>query len=263
MPLLDEGPPATAADFDRPPPPRPPVRLGEELPIFCERCGYSLHGLPQARCERCTVLHYACPECNHHQPINTLRPAVQRMLARLRAAALVLWVLFLLNFFGWLLMAWGAMGVEWSYQLGHVRGGGGRSPFVEQQVSVEAFIAFGLFGFVFGIVGRMFLLRWGRSVLVGAALAGLVCTAVMVGAYLQWLDISWRTRDVPPPVQTDMLLLAAWAGGFVVLGAGIVWPVWLSLVYLFLPKKTAKALLDWQRALSGRPPANEASLARD
>ena len=24
-------------------------KLGEELPIFCERCGYSLNGLPQSR----------------------------------------------------------------------------------------------------------------------------------------------------------------------------------------------------------------------
>ena len=50
------------------------AKLGEELPIFCERCGYSLHGLPQTRCEHCTILQFHCPECGHHQPINTLRP---------------------------------------------------------------------------------------------------------------------------------------------------------------------------------------------
>src|SRR4051794_35811770 len=32
------------------------IRLGEELPIFCEQCGYALHGLPQQRCERCEIL---------------------------------------------------------------------------------------------------------------------------------------------------------------------------------------------------------------
>ena len=90
----------------------PRVRLGEELPIFCEKCGYSLHGLPQARCERCTVLHYVCPECNHHQPINTLRPAAQRILGRIRAFALGVWVLLKLNYFGWLLFAWFVMGTE-------------------------------------------------------------------------------------------------------------------------------------------------------
>src|SRR4051812_1115331 len=72
---------------------RPKVRLGEELPIFCEKCGYSLHGLPQGRCERCTILQFHCPECGHHQPINTLRPAAQRMLGRIRAFALGIWVL--------------------------------------------------------------------------------------------------------------------------------------------------------------------------
>jgi len=60
-------------------------RLGEELPVFCERCGYSLHGSPRLRCACCAILHFACPECGHHQPINTLRPAVQRVLGRLRA----------------------------------------------------------------------------------------------------------------------------------------------------------------------------------
>ena len=63
-------------------------RLGDELPIFCEQCGYSLHGLVQIRCERCQVLHFACPECGHHQPINTLRPAFQRLLGRMRALGL-------------------------------------------------------------------------------------------------------------------------------------------------------------------------------
>src|SRR3954447_20705454 len=79
------------------------ARLGEELPIFCERCGYSLNGLTQIRCERCDVLHFACPECNHHQPINTLRPAVQRALGRLRALGLALIVFLKINYFFWCL----------------------------------------------------------------------------------------------------------------------------------------------------------------
>src|SRR4051812_47630680 len=115
MPLLGEVkdpiPPATGAAIVPAPAPGPAagspertrVRLGEELPIFCERCGYSLHGLPQTRCERCALLHYACPECNHHQPINTLRPAAQRILGRIRAFALGFWVLIKINYFGWLL----------------------------------------------------------------------------------------------------------------------------------------------------------------
>src|SRR6185295_6668500 len=108
-------------------------KLGAELPIFCERCGYSLLGLPQSRCADCKILHFHCPECGHHQPINTLRPAGQRIIGRLRALWLCLVVFFKLNFFGWLLFAWVAMGVEWSYRwnyLGNrtvVVGGGTRT----------------------------------------------------------------------------------------------------------------------------------------
>src|ERR1051326_4717779 len=40
----------------------PPVpRLGEEPPIFCEKCGYRLHGLPPVRCEHCDILQFQCP----------------------------------------------------------------------------------------------------------------------------------------------------------------------------------------------------------
>src|SRR5215210_5805288 len=35
---------------------KPSVRLGEELPVFCERCGYALHGMPQTRCAHCEIL---------------------------------------------------------------------------------------------------------------------------------------------------------------------------------------------------------------
>src|SRR5918993_3377175 len=82
--------------------PRPPrIPLGAELPIFCERCGYSLNALPQVRCEHCTVLQFHCPECGHHQPINTLRPAMQRTLGRLRAFAVGTIAFFKFNWFGW------------------------------------------------------------------------------------------------------------------------------------------------------------------
>ena len=93
----------------------PRVPLGEELPLFCEKCGYSLHGMPPVRCDHCTILQFHCPECGHHQPINTLRPAAHRILGRFRAAALGLNVFIKLNFFGWLLFAWAAMGMEWTY----------------------------------------------------------------------------------------------------------------------------------------------------
>src|SRR3954469_19134607 len=107
---------------EAPPAPRGP-RLGEELPIFCERCGYSLNGLTQIRCNRCDVLHFACPECNHHQPINTLRPAVQRALGRLRALGLAVIVFLKINFFFWCLFAWGGLGTEIAYRYDYVMTG--------------------------------------------------------------------------------------------------------------------------------------------
>src|ERR1041385_5374650 len=131
-------------------------KLGEELPIFCERCGYSLNGRPQSRCADCKILHFHCPECGHHQPINTLRPAAQRILGRLRALWLCFAVLFKLNFFGWLLFAWVAMGVEWSYRWDNQRVqrvvvravGGGTQSFtqaisVPREMDLEAVAAFG------------------------------------------------------------------------------------------------------------------------
>src|SRR4051812_49317561 len=94
----------------------PMPRLGEELPVFCERCGYSLHGLQQTTCEHCTIRQFHCPECGHHQPINTLRPAVQHVLGRLRAMALVAAVVLKIGFFALMLFAWTGMGGAWSYK---------------------------------------------------------------------------------------------------------------------------------------------------
>src|SRR5206468_13025001 len=48
------------------------VRLGDELPIFCEKCGYSLHRLPLVRCEMVAVIHYVFPEFSDIQPIKYL-----------------------------------------------------------------------------------------------------------------------------------------------------------------------------------------------
>src|SRR5215217_4413648 len=92
------------------------VALGEELPLFCERCGYALHGLPQVTCERCEIRHFHCPECGHHQPINTLRPAFQRMLGRFRAFAVVWITLLKLALFGIARIGWGWGEYEESYR---------------------------------------------------------------------------------------------------------------------------------------------------
>jgi hypothetical protein len=251
------------------------IGLGEELPIFCEKCGYALHGLPQTVCDHCAIRQFHCPECAHHQPINTLRPAAQKVLGRIRSFFLALSILFKLNFFGWLLFAWVAMGVEWSYQYQYDQayartvtvGPGGRTrvvnvnrpAFTPREVDLEQMLAFTAFGLAFGMVGRMLLLRWRRGYQVGLTLGALAAVAVAGGGYLFRL---LRNTDIPipPPMSGDWLITLATTAVSITLGATIVWGVWTALAHVFLPKRTAQALLDWQRSLSN-PPA--AQLARE
>ena len=236
----------------------PPARLGEELPVFCERCGYALHGLPQQRCERCTILHFSCPECGHHQPINTLRPAAQRVLGRVRAFALGLWMLFKINFFGWLLFAWFVMGAEWSYQTRAYRNPSNPNNWTytatPRPVDLEASVAFCIFAILFGMFGRMFLLRWRRGWAVGAVLGTLVIFAALMGTWLRVTELSDRRGPIAP-LGTDFQLLLLGTGATILFGAVVVWPIWLALTHLFLPSRTAAALLDWQRSMSGGAPA--------
>jgi hypothetical protein len=242
------------------------LRLGEELPVFCERCGYSLHGLGQLRCERCNILHFHCPECGHQQPINTLRPAFQSILGKVRASFLVWAVLFRLAFFGFLGIAWAAMGGEWSYQYHYLPNApaqvvGKQTYHYELRqtpLSYEMFLGFGLLGLAYGLVARMLLLRWRRGVIVGVALAVIVMLAVCIGAWLRSFD---RRADDPTLVvlPANMLTAAAFGCGCVILGAVIVWPIWCGLVTVFLPKRAGRALLDWQRSQSDRV----SSLARE
>lgn len=235
----------------------PKTRLGEELPIFCERCGYALHGLPQSRCDRCTILHFSCPECGHHQPINTLRPAAQRIIGRVRAFVLGLWVFFKLNFFGWLLFAWFAMGIEWGYHYNSRRVGANNyvTQMVPREVDIEAIMAFSIFALAFGMFGRMMLLRWRRGVAVGAVLGGLVMAASYFGAMFRGYIDAPRNTAVVMPVGDDFQMLLLGTGLTVTLAAVIVWPIWTALAHLFLPTRTANAVLDWQRDRWAAAPA--------
>jgi hypothetical protein len=255
------------------------VPLGEELPVFCERCGYSLHGMPQTVCEHCTLRQFHCPECGHHQPINTLRPAFQKTLGRVRAFFLAISVLVKLNFFGWLLFAWVMLGYEMSYEYRfeqtystRVATAANATPGTPQylqrntrpqvgprEFEMENVVGMSLFALAFGAVGRMLLLRWRRGYLVGLSLAGLVCGALVLGAY-------WRKwgggEDValPSPWTKDFVGVLATTAVTLVLGAVVVWGVWAALAHVFLPRRTSEALLDWQRSLSN-PAA--AQLARE
>jgi hypothetical protein len=247
------------------------IPLGEELPIFCERCGYCLHGMAQQVCEHCTIRQFHCPECGHHQPINTLRPAAQKLLGRVRAVFLALSVIVKINFFGWLLFAWVAMGHEWSYEYSRtqsyaLRSGSGvyrqnRSVLVPREMDVGQMMAFTLFGGAFGMGARMLLLRWRRGYKVGLILSGLVSAAVILGAV--WRKMEREGRDnisLPQPFTADFLLSIAAAALALTLGAGIIWGIWSALAHLFLPRRTSEALLEWQRNQSN---PSAAVLGRD
>jgi hypothetical protein len=250
------------------------IPLGEELPIFCERCGYCLHGMAQQVCERCTIRQFHCPECGHHQPINTLRPAAQKMLGRIRAFFLTLSVIFKINFFGWLLFAWVMMGFEWSY--GYNRGqaysvNSGvvtssraysyRHGFGPREADVGQIMAFALFGLFFGMASRMLLLRWRRGFKIGLILSALICVAICFGAM-------WRKMDreapgepkLPQPFTQDFLVSIVTAVLALMLGASIIWGIWSALAHVFLPRRTSEALLEWQRSQSN---PSAALLGRD
>jgi hypothetical protein len=233
-----------------------PSKLGEELPVFCEKCGYSLHGLPQVRCEQCGVLQFHCPECNHHQPINTLRPVFQRALGRMRAAWLIFWVFFKLNYFGWLLFAWAAMGAEGFVNYGYYNSVVGRR-FSSQELTTEVALGTAMFAIPFAIFGRMFLLRWRLSLSVALVLAGLVVLAILMGVVFQttaWGGMARQdwTVDV---WNRDLAACCCWVAGMVIVGSVSSWPIWVGLVRAFLPTKVGTSLLEWQRSLSNPPAA--------
>jgi hypothetical protein len=92
----------------------------------------------------------------------------------------------------------------------------------------------------------MLLLRWGRGYLVGLVLAGLVLAAVLGGARFRQFDLSSKLN----PYTWEFCSMALVGASMVVIGAWIVWPIWLVLARTFLPARTAGVLLEWQRSMS-------------
>jgi len=226
-------------------------RLGEELPIFCERCGYSLHGLTPIRCDQCQILQFSCPECGHHQPINTLRPAVQRVLGQIRLVSLIGMVLFKLNFFGWLLFGWFVMGAESIYRYNSL--GNGSYDLSIRPITIDSWFAFVLFAAAFGAVGRMLMIRRFREgLLFGLGLGALVLAAVAMGAWFT-ANVDRNPRHVEPFLNSpEFLLLMAWTLITLVLSSALVWPIWSAMAWALLPKELSRAMLRWQREPNDR-----------
>ncbi len=216
-----------------------PRRLGDELPLFCERCGYNLNGLPICRCSTCTVLHFRCPECNHHQPINTLRPAVHNVLGRARAVYLSLYILLCLNYFGWTAFAFLMITASYSHISRSILNSGWPA-----EVEQDAYIASGVWCAIFGFVGRLLLIRWKHGLLVSLGLAGLVMLASGVGTLLA--ATLWYQSHLGE-LRSGFGALVALMGLSTAIGGVIAWPIWCAAAFIVLPARARAALLRWQR----------------
>lgn len=229
---------------------QPSVRttvLGEELPIFCEKCGYQLVGLPQNICTQCEIRQFICPECGHHQPINTLRPAFQKTLGRIRAGWLTFVVLFKLNYFGWTLFVWGVFGASMIYSYRYRYSNYGSA----QMMTYDMILGSVFFGAVWGFIGRILLLRWANGAMVGLVLGGLLCLAMIFGAYFAKMDMYNYQAITPEEMfHHDFVAFGLFAAGAAVLGASVAWTIWHLLIRAFLPRKTAQSLIEWQRNMS-------------
>jgi hypothetical protein len=238
----------------------PKIPLGAELPIFCERCGYSLNALPQIRCEHCGLLQFHCPECGHHQPINTLRPALQRHLGRLRSLFVGLIAFFKLNWFGWHFFFWVVMGYEWAYTWNPRFGTSG--PLVP---TLEAVIAFALYGFVIGFISRLMLLRWRSGALVAVVLGAVYATALVIGFNWRVGTRSYYGMNSTPftdgVLTPGRLLMICLTFLFIATFAAAAWPLWVGFVRVAMPERAGNALLEWQRSLSDPSPNSPARLS--
>src|SRR4029079_18116386 len=92
------------------PPQRPLARYTQlECDLFCENCGYNLHGQPVNRDERLGILLCRCPECGRFHPAGHRTTATSVWLSRLAAAFLALWVLIVVGVFVLAAIAFGAI----------------------------------------------------------------------------------------------------------------------------------------------------------
>ena len=80
---------------------------------FCDGCGYNLHGQVVSRDERLGILIVRCAECGKFLPAGHTTAAGSIWRNRLATAAVVLWVLVLIWFFGMLLFGMGGINLTY------------------------------------------------------------------------------------------------------------------------------------------------------
>jgi len=174
-------------------------------------------------------------------------------------------VLFKLNLIGWTLFGWVVAGHDGAYHFQWLQDQlkQNQSPKAQninayidwwtmRGLELDTVLPLGIGALAFGMVCRMALLRWKRGWIVGVVLASLVMAALTLGVWIRGWDDD--TIDVAPIIR-----MFVWLMGYiflvVLLGASIVWPIWVLIVRAFLPRRLSDRLLDWQCSLSERDAA--------
>jgi hypothetical protein len=234
------------------------------MPIFCRRCGCVLHGMEVVTCEKCALPHFHCPQCGNDELAHTLRPAVAPIANRAAAAGLALWVGCKILFFVWCFLASWAMALKLSYI--PARDASVISQLRWQniyhyeplEINLAVMLACGIFGFVFGALGRLLLLGWRNGVWVGLTLALLLDGVLVWGAMTRLMLIHRRLSSGQDPTlltarwSNGMLLTLLWTDAIVIVGASIARPAFLGMIRLLTPKRWSQAILHWESAWSQR-----------
>src|SRR5207247_2463442 len=101
----------------------------------------------------------------------------------------------------------------------------------------------------FGLFSRMLLLRWRRGNRIALILAALTTLAALLGMWFEEVNYG-RYRGEMNFDWSGRWVALAITFFSVAIGVLASWPAWVACVKLFLPPRTAKQLLDWQRELS-------------
>lgn len=207
---------------------------GDEFPLFCERCGYKLYGLPSIRCDCCKLHYFRCPECGSHQQINTLRPALQRGLGWFRGTTLIAVVEAKLVCFGWLLVMWGSYASMWAITWQYPYTG---------LFEARSLVYEGICAFITGAAGRLLVIRRRSSLRVGLIWSTVLVLAMVVAVSLRVYNLRTVLHS---PWTIDYAQLTIYIAGLALIGAICALPIYKIAVRLLIPTAAGNWLLEWQ-----------------